>query len=306
MRALLLLLLLLMLHRALLASAWRIPPSSSSRRLRLHPLAALRQSLTTDGASTDNGGMDGIAAHQQAMEGFDVAAVVVHEDAHVVVVNKPPNALCVPGRYIEDSLVVRVAAHLGIEDFRRMVVHRLDQGTSGLVVLAKNEAALKHLHAQLRDKAEGAAATKAPSVPGGGFEKHYVALVSGNDLEPAKGSIALPIRKDVDNPPKQMVDFQAGKPSLTRYRVRARGADRCLVGLEPVTGRTHQLRVHLAAIGHPILGDPFYATHRVQALSPERLCLHAEALAFLHPATGERVAFSAPYPEGWDAGLDPV
>lgn len=101
-----------------------------------------------------------------------------------------------------------------------------------------------------------------------------------------------------------MVDLEAGKPSLTLYRVRRASADRCLVGLEPVTGRTHQLRVHLSAVGHPILGDAFYAPHGIIALSPDRVCLHAEMLAFAHPSTNERVRFHCPYPAEWDAGLD--
>ncbi len=103
-----------------------------------------------------------------------------------------------------------------------------------------------------------------------------------------------------------MVDLDAGKPCLTLYHVRRRGADRCLVGLEPVTGRTHQLRVHLSVEGHPVLGDVFYAPHSVRALSPDRVCLHAESLAFVHPGTGEPVRFHCPYPAEWDAGLQDV
>lgn len=103
-----------------------------------------------------------------------------------------------------------------------------------------------------------------------------------------------------------MVDMDAGKPSLTLYRVRRAGADSCLVGLQPVTGRTHQLRVHLSATGHPILGDSFYAPLSIQARSPDRLCLHAETIAFVHPGTAERVRFHYPYPAAWDEGLEAV
>jgi tRNA pseudouridine32 synthase/23S rRNA pseudouridine746 synthase len=136
------------------------------------------------------------------------------------------------------------------------------------------------------------------------MQKRYVALVEGADIEPTSGHIALPLRKDMDNPPKQMVDLKEGKPSRTEYVVRKRGADRALVELTPVTGRTHQLRVHMSCIGHPILGDIFYAPQRVQDKAPgQRLCLHAESLAFIHPGTKEHVRFVSEYPAEWDEGL---
>lgn len=241
-------------------------------------------------------GKEGIEAHEKAMEGFELQ--VLYDDKDVVVVTKPAGALCVPGRFLKDSLVVRVAAAVGIQDYARMVVHRLDQGTSGVLVFAKNDVALKDLHAQLRPEAKQEGGD-------GGMKKHYVALVEGDDLAPTEGQINLPLAKDMDNPPKQMVDKETGKPSLTEYTVRKRGPDRCLVELRPITGRTHQLRVHLGCIGHPILGDPFYAPLRVQEKAPGgRLCLHAESLAFTHPTTKERVVFASPYPSEWDEGLE--
>jgi|EP00624_Nannochloropsis_granulata_P000803 tRNA pseudouridine32 synthase/23S rRNA pseudouridine746 synthase len=242
-------------------------------------------------------GKEGIEAHEKAMEKFELE--IVHDDADIVVVNKPAGALCVPGRFIQDSLVVRVAAHIGIKDFTRMVVHRLDQGTSGVLVFAKNDVALKNLHAQLRPEAKNLTAGG-----DGGMQKKYVALVEGDDLDPINGRINLPLSKDMDNPPKQMVDKLSGKPSLTEYTVRSRGADSSLVELRPITGRTHQLRVHLSCTGHPILGDPFYASLRVQNKAPGgRLCLHAESLVFRHPTTQERVSFSTRYPKEWDEGM---
>ena len=99
----------------------------------------------------------------------------------------------------------------------------------------------------------------------------------------------------------QMVDPDLGKPSLTEWKVRAKGKDRTLLELSPITGRTHQLRVHLAHIGHPLQGDPFYSSSRVQALS-ERLCLHAETLSFRHPVTQEPLSFTKPALEEWEAG----
>lgn len=244
-------------------------------------------------------GKEGIEAHIKAMEGFELQ--ILYDDTDVIVVTKPAGSLCVPGRFIQDSLVVRVAAHAKIKDFARMVVHRLDQGTSGVLVFARNDAALKNLHAQLRPEAKFMTGNGNE-----GMQKRYVALVEGN-VEAFEGKIELPLSKDMDNPPKQMVDFAAGKASMTRYRVRRSGIDRNLVGLEPVTGRTHQLRVHLSCIGNPILGDPFYAPLRVQEKAPGgRLCLHAESLSFRHPRTQERLTFTSPYPREWDDGLEDV
>ncbi len=163
-----------------------------------------------DNSDGGGGGREGIAAHERAMARFRIGDALLHEDADVVVMNKPPNALCVPGRYIKDSLVVRVAEHLGIPDYARMVVHRLDQATSGVVVFAKHERALKHLHAQLRDKAAAAAEAQAGSggsaaaAAAAAMAKGYVALVAGGDMEPPTGRITLPIRKDLDNAPKQV------------------------------------------------------------------------------------------------------
>jgi tRNA pseudouridine32 synthase/23S rRNA pseudouridine746 synthase len=123
--------------------------------------------------------------------------------------------------------------------------------------------------------------------------KTYVALAAGHPPKDA-GEIDLPIRKDLVNTPLQIVDFAHGRPSVTRWDVRERleSPARTRFGLMPVTGRSHQLRVHLLAIGHPILGDDLYAPPEVKAMSP-RLCLHAERLEFTHPATGSRVAFEA-------------
>jgi tRNA pseudouridine32 synthase/23S rRNA pseudouridine746 synthase len=121
-----------------------------------------------------------------------------------------------------------------------------------------------------------------------------VALAAGHPPKDA-GEIDLPIRKDLVNTPLQVVDFVHGRPSVTRWNVRAKLDDpaRTRFELLPVTGRSHQLRVHLLAIGHPILGDDLYAPPEVRAMAP-RLCLHAERLEFTHPASGERVAFHAP------------
>lgn len=276
---------------------WVVAPAGR-RALGRAQLQRLYGSSSMDtGGFRPGDGKEGIEAHEKAMENFELE--IVHDDADIVVVNKPAGSLCVPGRFIQDSLVVRVAEHVGIKDYTRMVVHRLDQGTSGVLVFAKNDVALKNLHAQLRPEAKNLTAGG-----DGGMQKKYVALVEGGDLDPIIGRINLPLSKDMDNPPKQMVDKLTGKPSLTEYTIRSRGDDRSLVELRPITGRTHQLRVHLSCVGHPILGDPFYASLRVQNKAPGgRLCLHAESLAFRHPTTQDRVSFSAPYPKEWDEGM---
>jgi len=277
--------------------AWVVAPAGRRTLGRAQQQRLYGSSSIDTGGFRPGDGKEGIESHEKAMEKF--ALEIVHDDADIVVVNKPAGALCVPGRFIQDSLVVRVAAHLGIKDFTRMVVHRLDQGTSGVLVFAKNDVALKNLHAQLRPEAKNLT-----SGGDGGMQKKYVALVEGDDLDPINGRINLPLSKDMDNPPKQMVDKLMGKPSLTEYTIRSRGADRSLVELRPITGRTHQLRVHLSCVGHPILGDPFYASLRVQGKAPGgRLCLHAESLAFRHPTTQDRVSFSTPYPKEWDEGM---
>lgn len=280
-------------HRGL---AWVVAPQGRRALNKAQQRRYGSSGMATGGFSPGDG-KEGIEAHEKAMEGFELQ--VLHDDADVVVVTKPAGSLCVPGRFIHDSLVVRVAAHVGIKDYARMVVHRLDQGTSGVLVFAKNDVALRDLHAQLRPEAKNLTAGG-----DGGMQKKYVALVEGDDLDPINGQINLPLSKDMENPPKQMADKLLGKPSLTEYTIRSRGADRSLVELRPITGRTHQLRVHLSCVGHPILGDPFYASLRVQNKAPGgRLCLHAESLAFRHPKTQERLSFSTPYPVEWDEGM---
>ncbi len=122
-------------------------------------------------------------------------------------------------------------------------------------------------------------------------EKRYVAVVAGK-LQPDAGEVALPIVADWPNRPLRKIDAEQGKPSLTRFRVLSFAADSTRVELEPVTGRTHQLRVHMAAIGHPILGDALYG----DAASAPRLLLHANSLSFAHPVSGEPLNFTSPPP----------
>ncbi len=209
-------------------------------------------------------------------------------DEALLLLDKPAGLLCVPGRGADkqDSLSARVQA--AYPD--ALVVHRLDMATSGLVLMARGIANQRKL----------SAAFEAREV-----YKRYVAWVAGNtnaaeaDAQ-AWSTIELPISADWPNRPRQMVNLEQGKPSTTRWRQAPAAAQNntCLsarVELEPLTGRTHQLRVHMAAIGHPILGDALYAPADIAELA-ERLMLHAATLSFAHPATGATMQFESHAP----------
>ncbi len=195
---------------------------------------------------------------------------LVYVDAHWVLVDKPAGLLCVPGRgpAKADCLATRVAARWA----DAMVVHRLDMATSGLVVFGRGAAMQRALSIAFAQRS---------------VHKQYQAVVAGLLAENA-GEIDLPLGADWPNRPRQQVDRVQGKPSLTRWQVISRdaGAGTTRLALAPVTGRSHQLRVHLAAIGHAILGDGLYAPARWAAATP-RLLLHATGLGFeALPATG--------------------
>ncbi|WP_431102603.1 pseudouridine synthase [Roseateles noduli] len=190
------------------------------------------------------------------------ALTIVHADRWRVVVDKPSGLLSVPGRgeHKQDCAWARVAAEFP----DALIVHRLDQSTSGLIVFARGEAMQRAL-------SEAFAARL--------VDKRYEAVVAGL-IERDAFEIDLPLIVDWPNRPRQMVDHERGKPSLTRVRVLGRdvAARTTRVELEPVTGRSHQLRVHLLAAGHPILGDALYAPPEVLAQAP-RLLLHARDLS---------------------------
>ena len=197
---------------------------------------------------------------------------ILHHDDALVVVDKPGGLPSVPGRdpALHDCAASRVQATFA--DAR--VVHRLDMDTSGLLLFARGLAAQRILSRAFEQREVG---------------KTYVAVVAG---EPAddEGQIELPLRADWPNRPRQIGDTHAGKPSLTRWLVAQRMGDRTRLTLQPLTGRSHQLRVHLAAIGHPILGDPLYAPP-AERLAAGRLMLHASALRLHHPGHGGEVCF---------------
>ena len=201
--------------------------------------------------------------------------MVLYQDAHIIVVNKPSGLLSVPGRLEthRDSIMSRVQ-----RDFPQAEsVHRLDMATSGVIVVALTKAAERELKRQFREREP---------------QKHYLARVWGHpELE--EGVIDLPLVCDWPNRPKQKVCFETGKPAQTGYQVLDYAPDNTArVLLTPVTGRSHQLRVHMLALGHPILGDKFYAHPEALARAP-RLLLHAWTLTITHPAFGNSMTFRA-------------
>lgn len=194
----------------------------------------------------------------------------VHVDEHLIVIDKPSGLLSVPGRGLEkaDCAVSRV----DVDYPGALTVHRLDMATSGLLVLARSkevQAALSRLFER------------------GEVEKAYFADVWGIP-KPPEGEIDLPLITDWPNRPRQKVDHEIGKPSRTLYETIGVSLKYSRLCLTPLTGRSHQLRVHLAEIGHPILGDELYAHGAALAAAP-RLHLHASQLAFDHPGTGVRL-----------------
>lgn len=207
---------------------------------------------------------------------------LVYVDTALVVANKPSGLLAVPGRGLDkqDCLSARVQARYP----DALIVHRLDMATSGLMVMARGAESQRAL-----SKAFAAREVN----------KRYVAVVAGRLDAPADewGVIDLPIAADWPNRPLSKIDHQSGKPSVTRWRVVAYDSIgvSTRVELEPVTGRSHQLRLHMRELGHPMLGDALYAPPEIQALS-ERLLLHAAWLQLPHPDTGEACSFNSPVP----------
>ena len=210
------------------------------------------------------------------MHGLSEGAVR-YTDGQLLVLDKPEGLLCVPGRGVDKQDCLAARAQREYPD--ALVVHRLDMATSGLWLMARGAAAQSRLSRAFANRE---------------VSKRYVAVVAGL-VGADTGEIDLPLAADWPNRPRRIVDAKNGKPSMTRWQVLERDAQAgtTRVQLEPVTGRSHQLRVHLQAIGHPILGDALYAPPEVLQLAP-RLLLHASELQFAHPATGERLAFSSP------------
>lgn len=200
---------------------------------------------------------------------------IVHVDPHLVVVDKPAGLPSVPGRTpeLQDCAASRVQA--AYPD--ALVVHRLDMATSGLLLFARGLQAQRILNRAFEERQ---------------VEKVYVAVVHGRPPQ-SQGSIALPLIADWPRRPRQIVDHTRGKPSLTHWEIQEpQWSDCTRVRLRPVTGRSHQLRVHMAAIGHPILGDDLYADEETRDRA-SRLLLHAASLALIHPNGQQAVSFSS-------------
>lgn len=193
---------------------------------------------------------------------------IIYQDDDLIVAVKPNGLLSVPGRAPEnkDCLISRIQQTRP----EALTVHRLDCETSGLVVLACNKASQRELSRQFHDRE---------------IQKQYIAVVDGV-MKHDQGEIDLPLICDWPNRPRQMVDLERGKPSQTQYHVLSRSQDTTRVALTPITGRSHQLRVHMLALGHAILGDSLYASEHAAAKST-RMLLHASELGFKHPTTGD-------------------
>jgi 23S rRNA pseudouridine1911/1915/1917 synthase len=215
---------------------------------------------------------------------------IIHEDADLLVINKPAGMTVHPAPgHPSSTLVNAILAHCrdlsGVGGVLRPgIVHRLDRETSGAIVVAKSDAAHQSLARQLEDRS---------------VEKTYLALVTGTPT-PQEGVIDAPIARDPRNR-QRMAIVEGGRPAVTAYRVIERFSGASLVEARPRTGRTHQIRVHLAAVGHPIVGDRVYGKP-----SPlvARQFLHAHRIGFAHPRTGERVQYEAPLSDDLRAALE--
>lgn len=202
---------------------------------------------------------------------------IVYSDESLLVLDKPSGLLAVPGRgpELQDCLSARVQA----EYPTALVVHRLDRDTSGLMLMALDPGVQRELSRQFEQRE---------------VAKSYIAVVWGSPPEDA-GLIDLPMRKDFDRPPCHRIDLEQGKSAQTRWRVVERRADCTRLEVEPLTGRSHQIRLHLATLGHPILGDNLYANDAARRLAP-RLMLHAQSLMLRHPSTHDQISWQVKCP----------
>jgi tRNA pseudouridine32 synthase/23S rRNA pseudouridine746 synthase len=202
---------------------------------------------------------------------------VIHCDDDLLLVSKPAGLLSVPGKPADHHDCLESRIRHDLPDAR--IVHRLDMATSGIMVMAMNSRAHRHLGLQFERRH---------------IKKKYLARVWGR-VEKDEGVIDLPLRCDWPNRPLQLVDHDLGKSALTRWQVLKREVKATDVVLSPKTGRSHQLRVHMKSIGHPILGDEFYA-HGEALIAASRLMLHAHSLTLFHPTGGKEYEFIDPSP----------
>lgn len=223
----------------------------------------------------------------------DIPLDILYQDSDVVIVNKPCGMVVHPAAGNEDGTLVNALLYhvhdlSGIGgEMRPGIVHRLDKDTSGLILIAKNDHAHTVLSEQFKERS---------------MEKHYRAVAFGNFSEDS-GLIDAPIaRHPVDR--KKMAIIADGKPSQTEWSVLQRLKSATYMDVHLLTGRTHQIRVHMQSIGHPLLGDPIYAPNLRTGVRVPRLMLHAYSLAFTHPSSGKRLEFCAPIPQEFNLTLE--
>lgn len=206
----------------------------------------------------------------------DTPLQFLHEDDQILVLDKPAGLLTVPGKLAnrQDCLISRLQA----ARWNALTVHRLDCDTSGVIIFARTKQAQGFLGQEFEQRRA---------------EKTYVARVQGR-IDQDSGTIDLPLASDWDYRPRQKVDHETGRPAVTDWSVISRSDSETRVRLTPHTGRSHQLRVHMLSLGHPILGDQIYAAETTS--DHKRMMLHAETLSLHHPETRQRVSFAAPVP----------
>ncbi len=216
----------------------------------------------------------------------DLEPVVVHEDAHLVVVDKPVGLVTHSAPGARGASLAGILAERGLagggEDDRPGIVHRLDRETSGLLVVARDAATLAGLQRQMKRRQ---------------IEREYLALVHGRPPSLA-GRIEAPIGRDPQNRTKRAIDGIGARSATTHFEILEALPEHTLLAVRLETGRTHQIRVHFAAIGHPVVGDPTYGSANADPLGMHHQALHAHRIAFDHPITGERIDVeTAPPPE---------
>ena len=224
---------------------------------------------------------------QELPEAEDIPLDIVYEDDDLIVINKPRGMVVHPGAgNKEGTLVSALLRHAG-EGIRELgdperpgIVHRIDKDTSGLIVCAKTREAFEGLKEQFAVHS---------------IEREYLAIVLHN-IKEEEGTVDVPIGRDPANGSRRKVNGSAAREAVTHYRVLERLGDQCLISARLETGRTHQIRVHMAYIGHPVLGDPVYGPRKDRFNAGGQM-LHARTLGFVHPVTGEQMRFESPLPE---------
>ncbi|PXY03182.1 RNA pseudouridine synthase [Marinifilum breve] len=216
--------------------------------------------------------LEGLVIEKSKEEAKNLAIKILHEDNTIAIINKPSGLLSVPGKEEQESVYTQVKTLYPDAD-GPLIVHRLDMATSGLMLIAKTKSAHENLQKQFLNK---------------NIQKRYVALLDGIIKEDS-GSIDLPLRVDLDDRPRQLVCFEHGKSAFTKWNIVERTSTQSRIHFYPITGRTHQLRVHAAhplGLNTPIVGDLLYG------LKADRLKLHAEEITFVHPVRKKRINFT--------------